>query len=355
MDSDDLLFEEMTDEEIESNKEKIKIRGKENRKEERKNKKPPIFIIILAVVIIALIGLLIYLVKSWEGSGEFHIDTSLDTETETDDRVMFFPADFYRKEDDGVISILVLGNDTFGKNLGGPSVCRLLQANTKATIYDCTFPGSMMMAEREGSPEESGYDKDYYSLYWLFESKKNGDLSKQKEMIEDMDVSDKPVYREHLETLEKLDLETVDFLLICYDAHDYLAGHPVTNEASEYSPTCMNGVMYGLSEKIGTLYPEMQVAYVSPSYCYVTDADGNKTGGNVTEIKGRTLSDMILGMKTLSGTYGASYVDDYFGVKINEETASQYLTEDDIVPNLDGKKLIASHIMNRVFKMINAL
>ncbi|MBR6093675.1 MAG: hypothetical protein IKP92_01470 [Lachnospiraceae bacterium] len=355
MDSDDLLFEEMSDDEIESNKEKIKKRSKENRKEERKNKKPPIFLIIVAVIILAIIGLVIFLAKRWEGSGEFYIDTSLDTETETDDRVMFFPADFYRENDDGVITIMILGNDTFGKNLGGPSVARLLQANTKATIVDCTFPGSTMMAHREGTPEESGYKMDHYSLYWLFEAKKNGDLSKQKEMIGDMDVADKTVYQEHLENLEKVDMETVDYLLICYDAHDYLMGHPVTNEVNEYSPTCMNGVIYGLSEKIGTLYPELQVAYVSPSFCYVTDDEGNRTGGNVTEIKGRTLSDMIMGMKMLSGNYGASYVDDYFGVKINEETAGEYLTEDDVVPNLEGKKLIASHILNRVFKMINAL
>lgn len=321
--------------------------------EEKKEKiKLPIVIISVATLILVVVGLIIFLIKHWEGSSEFYIDTSIDTETETDDRVALIPADLYREDDDGITTILIFGNDTFADSSDGPSIVKLLQENTTATIYDCTFPGSTMCTRTSAGPGESGYPIDWFCLYWLWECAKNGNLSDQRKAIDTIDGIDKELYRQHLSTLEEIDLNTVDYMLICYDAHDYLLGHSYLTIGDEYNPMCINGVLYGIYEKVLGNYPGMQIAVVSPGFCYAVDKTGKKRGGNYVQINGQTLTDVLLFMKNRTGEFGLSYVDDYFGVKINEDTADLYLIADNVVPNLKGRKLIAAHVLNKVIRRV---
>ena len=319
--------------------------------ESKKKINPPYVILSVAFLILAVIGLTFFLVKHWEGSSEFYIDTTIDTETETDDRISLLPAEIYREDDDGITTVVIFGNDTFGDNTDGVSVVKLLQENSTATIYDCTFPGSYMCTMTEGGPGESGYPEDWFCLYWLWECTKNGDLKEQKAAMDRMEGIDKELYKEHLKTLESIDFNKVDFILLCYDAHDYLMGHPYYAIGDEYNPVGMNGVLYGINEKVRGNYPGIQLALVSPSYCYAVDKNGKK-GGNLVKIKGQTLADVLMFLKTRTIDFGIAYVDDYFGVKINEDTADLYLVTDNVVPNLEGKKLIAAHVLNKVLRRI---
>ena len=201
-------------------------------------------------------------------------------------------------------------------------------------------------------PGESGFPEDWFCLYWLWECTKNGNLSDQKSAIGSIQGIDKKLYEEHLATLESIDFNKVDYILICYDAHDYLQGSLYMAYGNEYNPVCINGVLYGMYDKVFGNYPGIQVAVVSPGYCYAYDKLGNKKGGNLVEINTQTLADVLLFMKDRTADFGFSYVDDYFGVKINEDTARLYLVNDDVVPNLEGKKMIAAHVLNKVIRRV---
>ena len=313
---------------------------------------PPYVFLSVAFLIIAVLGLSYFLIKRWEGSSEFYIDTSIDTETETDDHVTLLPPDLFREDDDGITTIVIFGNDTFCDTTNGPSIVKLLQENSTATIYDCTFPGSTMCTATEYGPGESGHPEDWFCLYWLWERAKSGDLSDQRKALYSVPGVDTKLYEEHLNTLESIDFNKVDYILLCYDASDYYKGHPFLTIGNEFNPMCINGVLYGVQEKMRGNYPGMQIAVVSPTYCYALDKLGNKKGANFVRINDQTLADVILFMKTICGEYAISYVDDYFGVKINEETADLYLTDDNMIPNLAGKKLIAAHILNKAIRRV---
>ena len=324
----------------------------EKQSPDHKKKKPWILIIAMAAALLFFVGLIIFLIKRWEGSSKFVIDPSIDGNTETDDRVSLIPASLYRSADDGVPTVVIFGNDTFGDTEYGVGVCRLLQENSTATIYDCTFPGSTMMTRRLNRPDDSDYPMDYFSLYWLWESVQNGTLDLQEAVIPELKGINAELYKEHINLLKSIDFNDVDYILICYDGHDYTAGQTTVYQKDAFMPLCMNGVMYGIHEKIFAHYPEIQVAFVCPTFCYAVDENGTRQPGNLYEVNGEKLTDGILFMKEKTQEYGISYVDDYFGVAINEETADQYLTEDNIVPNMEGKKLIAAHIMNQVLSRI---
>ncbi len=316
-------------------------------------KKPPYVLIGIAAGIVILFVLSFILIKRWEGSSEFYIDTSIDVSTETDDRVSLLPPELYKGSDDGETTVVIFGNDTFGDPSGGASVCKLIAANTKATVYDCTFPGSTMMSSTQKYPAEVNHPEDWYCLYWLWEAVQNGDLSMQHTAMEKMsDRIDTELYKEHLETLESIDFNDVDVILFAYDGHDYMAGYPYYLPGDLYTPHCMNGVLYGIAEKVSAHYPGIQMAFICPGYFYAKDRTGKTGGANVLKINGATLSDHILFMKQKTAEYGFSYVDDYFGVAINEDNWSDYLEENNPVPNLEGKKMIAAHVLNKVFKRI---
>ncbi|MBR3637793.1 MAG: hypothetical protein IKN45_07700 [Lachnospiraceae bacterium] len=316
-------------------------------------KKPPYVLIGIAAGIVILFVLSFILIKRWEGSSEFYIDTSIDVSTETDDRVSLLPPELYKGSDDGETTVVIFGNDTFGDPSGGASVCKLIAANTKATVYDCTFPGSTMMSSTQKYPAEVNHPEDWYCLYWLWEAVQNGDLSMQHTAMEKMsDRIDTELYKEHLETLESIDFNNVDVILFAYDGHDYMAGYPYYLPGDLYTPHCMNGVLYGIAEKVSAHYPGIQMAFICPGYFYAKDRTGKTGGANVLKINGATLSDHILFMKQKTAEYGFSYVDDYFGVAINEDNWSDYLEENNPVPNMEGKKMIAAHVLNKVFKRI---
>ena len=316
-------------------------------------KKPPYVLIGIAAGIVILFVLSFILIKRWEGSSEFYIDTSIDVSTETDDRVSLLPPELYKGSDDGETTVVIFGNDTFGDPSGGASVCKLIAANTKTTVYDCTFPGSTMMSSTQKYPAEVNHPEDWYCLYWLWEAVQNGDLSMQHTAMEKMsDRIDTELYKEHLETLESIDFNDVDVILFAYDGHDYMAGYPYYLPGDLYTPHCMNGVLYGIAEKVSAHYPGIQMAFICPGYFYAKDRTGKTGGANVLKINGATLSDHILFMKQKTAEYGFSYVDDYFGVAINEDNWSDYLEENNPVPNMEGKKMIAAHVLNKVFKRI---
>lgn len=348
------IEEETTDTET---ADEVKTTEKEDSEKKPKKKKtkakPPIVILSVAALILVVIGLIIFLVKHWEGSGEFYIDTSLDTESETDDRILLMPLSMIRTNDDGITKIVIFGNDTFGDDSDGPSVCKLLQENTTATIYDCTFPGSTMVSSDPRNPSVSDISLDYFSFFWLFDSAKNHDLSEQWERIDRIEGINTAMYREHLKTLESLDFNDIDFVLVCYDGHDYLKGYPPVGEEL-YSVDCTNGVIYGFNEKHTYLYPELQVIYVAPCFCYARDESGNRVDANLYKINGLTLTDNIMFLRDKTAEYGYCYIDDYFGVNINSETAAQYLTKDDVVPNQEGKKMIAAHIIKRFLRVVES-
>lgn len=348
-------MEENNFEENTVNEENINIEnepvGAEKVKPEKK--KPPYVLIGIAAGIVILFVLSFILIKRWEGSSEFYIDTSIDVSTETDDRVSLLPPELYKGSDDGETTVVIFGNDTFGDPSGGASVCKLIASNTKATVYDCTFPGSTMMSSTQKYPAEVNHPEDWYCLYWLWEAVQNGDLSMQHTAMEKMsDRIDTELYKEHLETLESIDFNDVDVILFAYDGHDYMAGYPYYLPGDLYTPHCMNGVLYGIAEKVSAHYPGIQMAFICPGYFYAKDRTGKTGGANVLKINGATLSDHILFMKQKTAEYGFSYVDDYFGVAINEDNWSDYLEENNPVPNMEGKKMIAAHVLNKVFKRI---
>ncbi|MBQ7972286.1 MAG: hypothetical protein IJ291_02365 [Lachnospiraceae bacterium] len=307
------------------------------------------------IILIAVIAIVIRILI-WNQGEEYIIDENEipDLTTETLD-YMFFknPALLEGNEDDGELQVCILGNDTYRYNEDGKSIVEMLQENMDATIYDCVLEGSRLCTKNSRWDEEFPENNnalDAFAFFWLSNGIQNQDYSRQWNEIDRLpEHIDKERYKEVLTLMESIDFTKVDLMLVCYDGHDYLEDAPGSIVDKPFTIISMEGAMNSAYEQYKVNYPFMQLVFVAPTYCYEVLEDGTVKGADFPNEYSASLPDTLAYVANASMNYYVSYLDNYYGVKINGETSDEYLLEDGVIPNAAGRKLIA----DRIAKYIN--
>lgn len=270
---------------------------------------------------------------------------------DTHDNVTILPASIFRPDtDDGVATILVLGNDSYYEGLdSGTGITDYLSENIPdANIINCCFPGSQLACYNslETSPAEC--PEDYFTLFYLILGANLNDYSRQTSALQYLPADKKQIYESVLDRYMSVDFNNVDLVLICYDAHDYLNGVvPQSDTISPDGVPDVSTVLGTLQLSVGSnssVFTTAQYLYVSPVYCYATDASGKKQSCTIYNTGNGTMADYYNAGRATSDYVGLSFADMLFGVPINEDTADNYLENDGITPNKEARKAIADRI-----------
>ena len=307
--------------------------------------------IILLLIVIAVIRIAIW--NKGTDIGDESGDTP-DLATETQDYLFFRnPSLIEGNNYDGEFDVVLLGNDSYLYNEDGESIAEMLQKNVNGTVYNCALKDSRLCSVNDhwdDTNPENNNPMDAFDFFWLSESIQYQDYSRQWNELDRLPENiDRQHYEEVLKRLESIDFQKVDLLLVCYDGHDYLEGYPGAIGGQKYTILSMAGTMGAVYEKYGPNYPNMQLMFVAPTFCYQVQDDGTKIGADLPNEYGFSLPDSVEFVLGMSMDYSVSYLDNYFGVNINSETAGEYLLEDGITPNYEGRRLIA----DRITKYIN--
>ncbi len=305
----------------------------------------------IIILIIAIIGI-VKLVQ-WNRGQEFIIDENVNVDSEPEDFVFFMdPSKLEGNNYDGEFDILILGNDTVAYDKGGTNIAELVEEQTGANVYNCAFDGSFMCAISSDYDDIlTVFPADAFCFFWLSDSIQTNNWQLQEDAIELLsDEYDKEHYIEVLNELKSIDFNKIDLLMIYYDGHDYLAGNPISSYLSIYEITTMEGGFTGSYERYPINYPYMQHMLVAPTFCYVMNEDGSKEGCDIADLGWGNLPTCQTTLQVQSQNYGVSYLDNFYGININEETADQYLMADGITPNEEAREMIA----NRIAECINA-
>lgn len=270
---------------------------------------------------------------------------------DTNDNITILPANIFRADtDDGVPTILVLGNDSYYEGLDDKTSITdyLSESIPNADIINCCFPGSQLSCynPHETSPAEC--PEDYFTLFYLILGANLNDFSRQNEAMMYLPDDKKSVYQPILDRFMAVDFNKVDLVLICYDAHDYLNGvmpqSPVPTEDGIPDVSTFLGTLQLSVGSNASVYPTIQYAYVSPIFCYATDPSGNKVASTLYNSGNGTIADYYNAGRATSDYVGLSFIDMLFGVPIHEETADDYLEKDGITPNKKARKEVADRI-----------
>ena len=314
----------------------------------------------LGLVLLICVVLIILRIFIWNKGVEY-VMTAEDYERiklDTLDNIILWPPDqLYKDTYDGTTDVLVFGNDSYregsDKNESIMDMFKKEVESDSVKIYDCCLPGSFLTSfnETETSPAEC--PEDYFSLFWLVYSTSWKDFSKQNEALNYLDSSkfDLDRYREVITTLENVDLEKIEVIMLCYDGHDYLVGKkPInynenTEDAQTENVATELGALYVTSLIVNGKNPDTQFVFVSPAFCYATDEKGKKVSSAMYDTGYGTIGEMIDAARKINDYYAMSYVDMYNGVLINENNGKHYLESDGITPNEKARKMIADRLV----------
>ena len=276
------------------------------------------FIVVIVLFIFAIVKFLLW--NKGEDSGYDPNEITTEFDVETMDHIQ--PMDtsrFEGIEDDGVTTILCLGNSPFADNKGESGLAQTIAKKMGAVAYDGSFANTYQTMYNKTYQET--YKPDALSLYPVVNAICTGDFS-LVERIADKIGDDET---ETVNMLKNLDYTTVDMLVIMYDLSDYLDNRPLYSATDKNDLITWTGALNASLELIEETYPHIRTVVLSMPACGAT-VDGYYIDGDKMDLGNGTIPDYLnYEMNVILGN-GVSYIDNYYGV-ITVDNRDEYLTE----------------------------
>jgi len=277
------------------------------------------FIIVIVLFIFAIIKLMIW--NKGEDSGYNPDEITTEFDVETMDHIQ--PMDVSRFEgieDDGITTLLCLGNSPFADNKGEGGLAHTLATKMNGVAYDGSFANSFQTTLHKTFQET--YKPDGLSLYPVVKALCTGDFS----LVEYVAGTVGEVETETVNMLKNLDLKTVDMLVIMYDLSDYIAGRPLYNQTDNNDLITWTGSLNASLELLEETYPHLRTVILSMPACGAT-VDGYYIDGDKMDLGNGTIPDYLNYEMNVVMANGVSYIDNYYGV-ITVENKDKYLIDD---------------------------
>ena len=245
-------------------------------------------------------------------------------------------------EDDGVTTILCLGDDPFSLDQGETGLAEQIAAKTNATVYNGSFSGTTIAVRNPTF--EDWYSIDAFSFYNVAMSISSGDFGFMREVVA---YGYDENYLRTTEMLAALDMNTVDMICIMYDGSDYINRRTSENPDDPYDAITYTGALRSGIEAIQKAYPHIRIVVMSHSFCHNVNEEGNFENGDRADLGNGTLSHYLLKELVVCMDCSVSFIDNFYG-SVNEDNYLEYL-RDNIHFNDAGRELLADRFVQCIF------
>ena len=305
-----------------------------------------ILIMIVAIGVFAVVRLLI-----WNAGTKQEVDTTqsataFDVEVQ-DVIVAQDPADLAGREDDGVTTILFLGDDPISDDTGEKGIAGQVKTYAESStasveVISAGFPSSRV-ACINALYDVSDVD-DVFNMYYVANAINLNDYT----ALENAAAlhTDSSTWSDSVSTLENVDFDKVDIIAFMYDASDYFTESPVMNNNNDDDIQTYTGSMKRALELINEKYPYIRLVFLSPTYAEYGDDDGNYHSGDTYALGNGSLPTYWAKGIDICTATGSSFIDNYYG-SINETNYKKYLT-DTVHLNEAGRALVAHHFVTKI-------
>lgn len=249
-------------------------------------------------------------------------------------------------EDDGVTTILFLGDDPLSLDKGETGIAQRIAAKTGAVVYDGSFTGSTITAQFDRYND--GYWMDSFSLPYLADGLCSHDFTT---IMPAARYSYDPDFVPTVEMLQNLDMNSVDIICIIYDAADYIKQRPSDDPNDPYSIVAYSGALRNAIKNFQENYPFIRIVVMSHTFCHSIDENDNFQNGDRIDLGHGTLSHYLQKELEATNDCGVSCIDNFYG-SINEDNYLDYMT-DYIHLNDAGKELLAQRFVNCILPQAN--
>lgn len=282
--------------------------------------------VVLLTTIILIAAVAVYRLYKWNQGTPLDLNTDdVDTsqfDIETLDMIIPMDASLLEgREDDGVTTILCLGNNPFSDERGDTGLAAQIAQKTNSVIYDCAFPDSSAACKYPVYNPE--YTKDHFNFYYVVECFRNHEFTAITSIAND---EPDPRYAQTVEVMKTVDMDKVDIIVIMYDSTDYNNGTPSDNPETPNDVTAFTGGLRTTIENIKSTWPYIRIFVMSPTYAQYMDENGKLHNGTTTDLGNGTLNHYLVKEADAIMDCGVSFIDNYFGT-INEDNYEDYMID----------------------------
>ena len=302
--------------------------------------------ILLRCAIVLIIGFSAYTLYEWNKGVPSDYDpnyqtTDFDIEA-LDNIIPLAPDKLEGHEDDGVTTILCLGNDPMFGDSGKGGVADWIAAKTNANVYNGSFAGTTIAAQYPSYND--WYMIDGLSFSYVAKGLASGDF----DFLTDVAAfSHQDTIISTMSMLASLDMNSVDVICIMYDASDYLNKHPCDDPNAPYDIITYTGALRTGIEAIQTAYPHIRIVVMSHTFCHAINEEGNYVNGDRVDLGNGTLSHYLQKELDVCMDCSVSFIDNFYG-SVNEDNYLDYMT-DYIHFNDAGRELLADRFVQCIF------
>ena len=279
-------------------------------------------IIILAVIIILVIAIVVMIRKWNKGTESDYNPDEVTTEFDTEPNDYILPLSAGQvegKKDDGVLTILTLGNSPFADDYDHNNLAGALAAQYNATVINGGIEGSYITCKNSEYSDDD--PEDGVSLPHVADALATGDFDIPVRAAES--VSEQAVAA--VDKLKDVDMSSVDAIFVMYDLEDYVDHRPLGSE-SETDVTCIYGAVKVSLDALRKAYPYIRLVYLSQPASGKT-IDDFFVDGDVHNIGEGLLSDYVTFELSAAASASASFVDIYYGA-VNVDQRPDYIVND---------------------------
>ncbi len=298
-----------------------------------------LLVAIAAVILLAVVRLLLWnrgtelRVHSGQNSGKYII--------EVNDNMVYLPdSKLEGHTDDGVTTILCLGNEPFSRDTSETGLAGQIASLGNVDVINAAFPGSQVTCENaQYSVESLDTMDDIFNLFYVSYAISIGDFSSLETVASAHTEDD--TYRQSVEALKNTDFDKVDIIAVMYDGVDYINGMAMQNPDVPEELTTYVGSLTSSFQLLQAAYPYIRIVFLSPYY-----AEYNGASGRTTDIGNGTLVNYFQWAYDTCGSCSVSFLDNYYG-SVNESNYTEYLS-DGIHLNAAGATKVADHFVYKV-------
>lgn len=301
---------------------------------------------ILLCIIVLIVSFSAYRLYKWNKGVPSDYDpnyqtTDFDIEA-MDSIIPLAPSKLEGHEDDGLTTILCLGDDPFSLDQGDGGLAEQIAAKTGATVYNGSFTGTTIAAQNP--TYQDWYYLDAFSFSYVAQSLASGDFDL---MTGAASYSYDEAFPRTTAMLSSIDMSKVDVICIMYDGSDYINKRPCDDPNAPYDITTYTGGLRSGIEAIQEAYPYIRIVVMSHTFCHTINEEGNFENGDRIDLGHGTLSHYL--QKELDTTMdcSVSLIDNFYG-SVNEDNYLEYMT-DYIHFNDAGRNLLADRFVQCIF------
>lgn len=316
-----------------------------SKKKKQEQEQKLAYLHIAFVILILVIGItgIVKLVRWNRGRESDYDPNEINTDFDTEPEDYFVPLDSATaalQKDDGITSILLLGNGSLAKTKqDDDSIGMCLEALTGGKVYDASLDHTFLSVKN--TVYDEAYPTDVFSLYWISQCIASGDYT----LLEDTAriwEGDSTV-QDTVSMLKELDMSAIDVITIMYDYHDYEDKRILAGPYDDTLAATCCGCLLQSIRLLQQAYPHIRIIVSSPYFNYIEDENDQLQPGSTLDFGQGTLADYMIAYKNIAVNSNVSFIDNYFGT-ITEDNYEQYLEEDKEHLNAEGRNAIAERI-----------